>query len=308
MKKPVTILLIVLLMLGITSCSKQPTEAEKQKELEENYERYAFDDLVFYFPKDREYQIDDDGELCFILSDRSSFLVMRMTIDDKVSADDFIAYYSQGNEIKSLANGIRYFLDETAEGSLSAVRENDSYRYLIVLNFFDEDKNHDIEEDEAFIQRVQIDPAAKIREESKQPSVFRYNELIITVPEELELAEQDTAYFSFDYVLADKSFGYILFVQTVDKKEMRENGYSDEQLEQMLTEILASSETEFIETASGSWYTVFDEVSDNDNAHYVRSFVDCDDYFYQVVQRCEIKDKELYNDLMVEIAELLMAE
>jgi len=305
MKKSIAILLIVFLMLGICACGrKESTEADIKNEPKVEYKSYKYDDMSFLFPKGPEYEVFVDEGTYVISSPNYSLFVLRFSKEGRSPIDDYIEYIGKGRGIKTLSNGIRYFCGES--GDLSAVRENDNYQYVISLTYLDDEGNPDSAEDEAFIKRVQLDSATQIIEpEQDMETVFTYSGLAITAPSGFELVKQDPSGFNFDYVLSNKSGEYILFVHVLDKKEMIESGYTEEQLHQLFVDNVEQSPTKCIRVDEENWYTVFD---DTDDTHYVRSFLEADDYLYQVVQRCSVKNKDQYSDLMVEIAEMLKTE
>ncbi len=294
MKRIIICLFSVLLLLSLFGCSGSKAP-DPQKELEENYDRHTFDDMVFYTPKGLELKVEE-GDHYIILTDEIHAYQISGFPSPEFDPVDFLEFSHPDFEVKTSEKGLPYVID-TKTVVVSSSRTNDAYFYIIYAAVYDEDKNL-IEADAVdFIEKIEVDPSVKV-EAPETEETLSVRELTFTFPGSLNMQDYSSQFEDYIAFYASEDGNYAVFADELTRADLAAAGYTEDTLkEEMLKDV-----EDYSVTSSGkiTYYTYEDQGN-----FYLHSFVSGTESMYEVYQACQIENKDDYYPLMLEVVENL---
>ena len=294
MKRIIICLFSVLLLLSLFGCSGSKAP-DPQKELEENYDRHTFDDMVFYTPKGLELKVEE-GDHYIILTDETHAYQISGFPSPEFDPVDFLEFSHPDFEIKTSEKGLPYVID-TEMVVVSSSRTNDAYFYIIYAAVYDENKDL-IEADTVdFIEKIEVDPSVKV-EAPETEETLNVRELTFTFPGSLRIEDHSDEIEQFAALYTSRDGNYAVYVEEITRADLEAAGYTEDTFRER---VLKDAEDCSVSSSGKITYFAYEE----NGIFYLYGLVSGTESLYNVYQACQIENKDTYYPLMPEIFESL---
>ena len=299
MKRIFMCLLTVLMSITLFGCSKSET-VDPQKELEENYTRHTFDDMIFYTPKDYAFELSEGDHYYDLESDKCAFYISGF-LSEYLQVDEFMEYTFPDYEIRTTEKGISYVIEEDEQRLVSA-RTNDIYFYIIMAAVYDDEYNLIEEATVDLIEKLEVDPSVIVEKPEEDTSAgdisatnaINIRELTFYLPEEYVMQDLSSEFEDYIAFYDTEDDRYALFVDELTRSEVENAGFTEESL---IAAVFEDKEGYEVSESGKVYYYAYEE----GNYFYVYSFISATDSFYDVFQACMIADKDIYYPTMLQV-------